>query len=736
MTDIYVKLSEMDRPAKPVNDTDLVFIAQKEESTIQSKAMALSDLRSLLNFENAFTSTTQGLTGTVAGQIFYVYTDGTKTSVFGYTNRNGIAEQILDGTGNPVKYYTQTALATLVDTPTYVNSLTELRAVVPKKDKQIYILRNYKANGVQYSNGGTFIYDITDTTTADNTALTVVTSSGARLKREIQNGQIEIDWFFNPGTDTVDYSLTINRASAFVAVTGTEWWQTYTPTTPGNLTLFGPGQTRPCKTPIVLRMLAVSWNFRDTILDFTTGAQGQTNISVVYAGRSATLSNLRVYSPRTQGQTAINVSSSSTNIQGIAAASSNFNSVYIAGHAIGWQLGANCYLNNWFQCQVNGAALAIQAPRSSNAGETLVWNKCLFTNGSGAFFDIGMPMTFNDCSFDYSGYKTEAEQLANANTKGMFNIDNVTVIMRGCGNEYGNSNSRWSGPVWMGSGIIKLFDCQWLTPTSSTIEQGETTPHLMHNYYFQDTSSDLSSRVYLDGLTISNADLIKWSGSWTNGCFIEMKRMYPNRYKDIWRNYNLGSGGNILPVKTPSSPGFLEMNRCRVSGGVVSSPTATDLFTVSVSGNNIIVTTTDTTKVSKTISFFARAKPGNWYGAQCSFLADKVYTGAKFAFRAFGVVGYPDATNAIKSISETGTFWPGDSLDITDTLTTTPNCRLTGIGLSEYLPLTPTGTEWVRVGITLTGWGINSGDAPAILTISNLSVWEVDIAKEGNYRVW
>lgn len=222
-SEIYVKLSEMDRPSKPVNDSDLVFIAQNESGVVESKAAAISDLRSLLNFENAFTSTTQGLTGTVAGQIFYVYTDGTKTSVFGYTNRNGVAEQILDGTGNPVKYYNQTALATLVDIPTYVNSLTELRAVVPKKDKQIYILRNYKENGVQYGNGGTFIYDITDTTTADNTALTVVTSSGARLKREIQNGEIEIDWFFNPGTDTTDYSLTVNRASAFVAVTGEEW---------------------------------------------------------------------------------------------------------------------------------------------------------------------------------------------------------------------------------------------------------------------------------------------------------------------------------------------------------------------------------------------------------------------------------------------------------------------------------------------------------------------------------
>lgn len=736
MADIQVKLSQMDRPTKPVNDTDLVYIAQKENSTIQSKAMAVSDLRSLLNFENAFTSTAQGLTGTVAGQIFYVYTDGTKTSVFGYTNRNGIAEQILDGAGNPIKYYTQAALASVVDTPTYVNSLTELRAVNPKKDKQIYILRNYKANGVQYGNGGTFIYDITDTTTADNTALTVVTSSGARLKREIQNGQIEIDWFFNPATDTVDYSLTINRASAFVAVTGEEWWQTYTPSTPGNLTLYGPGQTRPCKTPIVLRMLAVSYDFRGTILDFSTGPSGQTNISIVYGTRAATLSNLRIYSPRDKLQKAINVSTTAANISGMSSSGLNFNAVYIVGHDIGWELGANCYLNNWFQCQVNSCRLPISAPASANAGETLVWNKCLFTNGAGPFFDIGMSMTFNDCSFDYSGYKTEADQIANANLKGLFNMSNCTVIMRNCGNEYGNKNSRWTGPVWMGSGILRQIDCQWLCPTSSVIETGETNAHLNHNYYFQDTSSDLSSRVYLEGLTISNSDLNHWTGSWTNGCKIEMKRMYPNRYKDIWRNYNLGIGANILPSKTPSSPGYLVMNRCKVTGGTVVSPTETSLCKVTVSGNNIIVTTSDTTKVAKNISFYARAKEGNWYGAQMSFQADKTYTGAAVSLSTFGLVGYPDSTNAIVSLNEARMIWPGTAIPLTNTAASTPNCRMTGYDLSEYLPLTITGTEWVRVSIDITNWGIASGDSPATLTISNLACWEVDIAKDANYRVW
>lgn len=98
-SEIYVKLSEMDRPSKPVNDSDLVFIAQNESGVVESKAAAISDLRALLNFENAYTTTALGLADTAANQIFYVYTDSSKTAVNGYVNRNGVAEGLTDGNG-------------------------------------------------------------------------------------------------------------------------------------------------------------------------------------------------------------------------------------------------------------------------------------------------------------------------------------------------------------------------------------------------------------------------------------------------------------------------------------------------------------------------------------------------------------------------------------------------------------------------------------------------------------
>lgn len=101
-SEIYVKLSEMDRPSKPVNDSDLVFIAQSESGVVESKAMPVSDLRALLNFENAYTTTTLGLADTEANQIFYVYTDNNRLTVNGYINRNGIAEALVDADSNPI----------------------------------------------------------------------------------------------------------------------------------------------------------------------------------------------------------------------------------------------------------------------------------------------------------------------------------------------------------------------------------------------------------------------------------------------------------------------------------------------------------------------------------------------------------------------------------------------------------------------------------------------------------
>lgn len=120
-SEIYVKLSEMDRPSKPVNDSDLVFIAQADGSIIESKAMTVSDLRALLNFENAYTTTALGLADTTANQFFFVFTDTTKTQVKAYINRAGVAEVLNDPDGSPLIYRTRKGLNNLVGKDELIN---------------------------------------------------------------------------------------------------------------------------------------------------------------------------------------------------------------------------------------------------------------------------------------------------------------------------------------------------------------------------------------------------------------------------------------------------------------------------------------------------------------------------------------------------------------------------------------------------------------------------------------
>lgn len=160
MADIYVKLSELSRPSTPVNDSDVVFISQLNNTENISSAMSISDLRDLLNFETAFETTTAGLASTTANQIFYVYTDGQKLAVNPYYNRNGVAEAIVDSNSNKLVYST---LAFLQQWFTYygyslikeVPSFASLRTLPVLVEGQKVKLRSYYADGT--TGGGEFI---------------------------------------------------------------------------------------------------------------------------------------------------------------------------------------------------------------------------------------------------------------------------------------------------------------------------------------------------------------------------------------------------------------------------------------------------------------------------------------------------------------------------------------------------------------------------------------------------
>lgn len=160
MADIYVKLSELSRPSTPVNDSDVVFISQLNNTENVSSAMSISDLRELLNFETAFDSTVAGLNGTVPNQVFYVYSDSQKLSVNPYYNRNGVAEAITDSNGNKLIYNTINFLQQWFTYYGYslikeVPSFASLRTLPVFVEGQKVKLKSYYDGG--NSGGGEFV---------------------------------------------------------------------------------------------------------------------------------------------------------------------------------------------------------------------------------------------------------------------------------------------------------------------------------------------------------------------------------------------------------------------------------------------------------------------------------------------------------------------------------------------------------------------------------------------------
>ncbi len=160
MSEIYVKLSELSRPSTPVNDSDVVFISQLNNNENLSAAMSISDLRDILNFKNAYSTTVAGLAATTANQIFYVYTDNQKLSVNPYYNRNGVAEAIVDVNGNKLVYSTLSFMQQWFTYYGYslikeVPSIEDLRTLPVLIDGQKVKVRGFRAPSLY--GGGEFV---------------------------------------------------------------------------------------------------------------------------------------------------------------------------------------------------------------------------------------------------------------------------------------------------------------------------------------------------------------------------------------------------------------------------------------------------------------------------------------------------------------------------------------------------------------------------------------------------
>lgn len=92
--------------------------------------------------------------------------------------------------------------------PVVVPTITALRAIDSNRTDVIYYLGDVKRRGF-------WKYDSTDTTSIDNTGTVIVTNDGKRLKREIENGILQVDWFNIVGDGITDDISGIQAALAF-----------------------------------------------------------------------------------------------------------------------------------------------------------------------------------------------------------------------------------------------------------------------------------------------------------------------------------------------------------------------------------------------------------------------------------------------------------------------------------------------------------------------------------------
>lgn len=225
---------------------------------------------------------------------------------------------------------------------------------------------------------GVFTRDDADTTSQDNGVTLIVDAQNRRWKRIINDGDYSIDWWHLPG-DELDYSLTITRACNFLQVKGEEWWQLPIPTTPAGITLVGPGGVRPCKTTANLKLWKNAVDFKGTILDFS----GATNIECVrvqYSLGAPAIYNLRIVGApgAAANLRGLCVYSDASNMHGLPACQLLVQNVWLTNLYKGIVFGNNAYIQSWHSIMVRGCFWPIWSETTANAGEKIVFYKCLF----------------------------------------------------------------------------------------------------------------------------------------------------------------------------------------------------------------------------------------------------------------------------------------------------------------------------------------------------------------------
>ncbi|VTP61028.1 Uncharacterised protein [Serratia rubidaea] len=109
--------------------------------------------------------------------------------------------------------------------------------------------------------------------------------------------------------------------------------------------------------------------------------------------------------------------------------------VWISNLHKGIVFGNNSYIQSWHSVMVTSCNWPIWSQSASNAGEKIVFYKCLFGISKNYYQGVHT-LFFRDCSFDYSGFNNETDQLANKDD-GLFDLRGGTLNFKDCHFEWG-----------------------------------------------------------------------------------------------------------------------------------------------------------------------------------------------------------------------------------------------------------------------------------------------------------
>jgi len=115
-----------------------------------------------------------------------------------------------NSTATAIEYYLPNADFSEINSAT---TISQLRSTVPTSDGQIIALVGHTTAGI---GGGLFRYDASDTTTADDDGLTIVTSGGKRWKRVLTD-TINPSFYGAIGNGTVDCTTAFQKCFDFFA---------------------------------------------------------------------------------------------------------------------------------------------------------------------------------------------------------------------------------------------------------------------------------------------------------------------------------------------------------------------------------------------------------------------------------------------------------------------------------------------------------------------------------------